>query len=133
MHKFVLPTLVALIGSTCIAHAQPAKATYQWRAQKTRVAGTQKYCGIDYPSYRIEIKDGVIHGEPEAEGNNPTFNRPFTIKLRALNPDGSGQVVLNNNPKHQNVIYTVESGVGPRVITLRREDVECTFSFLPYR
>ena len=109
-----LTILVGLAGVSHIAGA--ADAT--WGAVSSLEDGISPYCaGGQFPGPQWAGQDD---GQVDIKGNTLTYtstsrapNRSFTVDLKALQPDGSGKVV-GNDDKNREFYLTFDPGSGAR-------------------
>jgi hypothetical protein len=104
----------------------PAQAQeYKWRVQATlQNSGALGSCGSGQ-TRTITIKDNVLVAMGEA-------GSAWTILLKGLKPDGSGELVGKTAQGNHKVTFKFAAGTGPRLITMHYENSICIWDWIPF-
>jgi len=94
---------------------------YKWRARAIVESGPSS-C-VQTFTWEITIKDRVLKATGEA-------NNVWTLQLRSLKSDGSGQIRGKSNGGHQHV-FDFDAGQGPRAIRQTSVDAGCRWLWSP--
>jgi hypothetical protein len=94
---------------------------YKWRARAILESGPSN-CGQTF-TWDITLKDRVLKATGEA-------NNVWTLALRSLKSDGSGQIQAKSGNGHQ-FVFTFDAGQGPRAIRQTSVDTGCRWVWSP--
>jgi serine/threonine protein kinase len=110
-------------SSNATASALSGAASYRWLATVGLAKGTTISCGYEGSKRDVSVKDGILVGQLIGSGAS------WTLNLRNLNPDGSGQIVAHRNSDKREMRFQFEPGAGPRRI--RQVSGECEWVWIP--